>query len=195
VKRYSYRKLSYVHITSDAEEHQGSLSPTIPRLRAAYNQRSGPGKWSCLLIEPGLLAAKIADRMGSAWRRRWGIFITKRVNGELRCPTSCSRPIRKLEKRLKRSSVNEGNIAESKGRRAIRDRYPDVHPSDAWIYIQLRQARSVPRRYFRMALRAREVPPPIHPIDTPSRVWRALVAQRYPGHESGGMCRSAGTRS
>lgn len=41
----------------------------------------------------------------------------------------------KLQKRLKRSSVNEGNIAESKGRRAIRDRYPDVHPSDAWIYI------------------------------------------------------------
>ena len=79
-----FRKLSSVHITSDAEEHQGSLSPTIPRLRAAYHQRSGPGKWRCLLVEPGLLAAKIADRKGSAWRRRWGIFITRQVNGELR---------------------------------------------------------------------------------------------------------------
>ena len=46
-------------IASGAEKHQGSLSPTIPRLRAAaYNQRSGPEKRSCLLVAPGLLACQ-----------------------------------------------------------------------------------------------------------------------------------------
>lgn len=103
----------------------------VPHIISEVARKNGAASW----LNQGFSPAKIADRMGSAWRRRWGIFITKQVSGELRCPTSCSRPIRKLEKWLKRSSVNEGNIAESKGRRAIRDRYPDVHPSDAWIYI------------------------------------------------------------
>ena len=78
-------------------------------------------------LNQGFSSAKIADRMGVSVETVIAYPYNQVGERRIALSTSWSRSMRKLEKPLKRSSVNEGSIAESEGRRAIRDRYPDVH--------------------------------------------------------------------